>query len=260
MAISAGHGSIDPTLQGIHVPYQFLFANSAARTAGTGYTITASDVGKYARQSDNNTVWMLTNHSPIAWKGMSPDSAAPSTHASTHNSAGSDPISLSGIGAAGRGANSDITSLSGLTTPLSVAQGGTAATTAANARTNLGVPTLAGTNSFVSHQTFSGGATLAGPVRVARTAVNDHYTVLTSDVIVGITDTSAARTITLPTAISAGGGFELIIKDESGAASTNNITIDPGVGVTIDGVATIVISANYGTVRLYCDGTNWFTW
>lgn len=39
--------------------------------------------------------------------------------------------------AAAPGANSDITSLSGLTTPLSVAQGGTAATTAAGARTSL---------------------------------------------------------------------------------------------------------------------------
>lgn len=41
-------------------------------------------------------------------------------------------------GKANVGANSDITSLSGLTTPLSVAQGGTAANTAAGARTALG--------------------------------------------------------------------------------------------------------------------------
>jgi hypothetical protein len=41
--------------------------------------------------------------------------------------------------AAAPGANSDITSLSGLTTPLSIAQGGTAATTAAGARASLTV-------------------------------------------------------------------------------------------------------------------------
>ncbi|EPS3437363.1 phage tail protein [Enterobacter mori] len=38
-----------------------------------------------------------------------------------------------------KGANSDITSLSGLTTALSISQGGTGATTAAGARTNLGL-------------------------------------------------------------------------------------------------------------------------
>ncbi len=43
------------------------------------------------------------------------------------------------LGAAASGANSDITSLSGLTTPLSIAQGGTNAATAATARTNLGL-------------------------------------------------------------------------------------------------------------------------
>jgi hypothetical protein len=46
------------------------------------------------------------------------------------------------LGAAASGANSDITSLSGLTTALSVAQGGTGATTAAAARTNLGAGTV----------------------------------------------------------------------------------------------------------------------
>lgn len=40
---------------------------------------------------------------------------------------------------ASKGANSDITSLTGLTTPLSIAQGGTAATTASAARTSLGL-------------------------------------------------------------------------------------------------------------------------
>ena len=49
-------------------------------------------------------------------------------------------VGASACGAAASGANSDITSLSGLTTPLSVAQGGTGASTAAGARTNLNTP------------------------------------------------------------------------------------------------------------------------
>ena len=53
--------------------------------------------------------------------------------------------------AAAPGANSDITSLSGLTTPLSLAQGGTAATTAAGARASLSV---------VAYTTTTGSATI----------------------------------------------------------------------------------------------------
>ena len=49
----------------------------------------------------------------------------------------------SNIGAAKSGANSDITSLAGMTTALSIGQGGTGATTAAAARTALGLGTAA---------------------------------------------------------------------------------------------------------------------
>lgn len=47
------------------------------------------------------------------------------------------------------GANSDITSLSGLTTALSIVQGGTGATTAANARTNINAA-ISGANSDIT--------------------------------------------------------------------------------------------------------------
>ncbi|EQC1079745.1 tail fiber domain-containing protein [Enterobacter sp. TCD1-1] len=48
-------------------------------------------------------------------------------------------ITTSLAGKAAKGANNDITSLNGLTTALSVAQGGTGSTTASGARTNLGL-------------------------------------------------------------------------------------------------------------------------
>ena len=54
-------------------------------------------------------------------------------------------------------------------------------------------------------------------------------------------------------------GLAIMIKDESGAAGTNNITVTPASG-TIDGAANKVINTNYGILRVYSNGTNWFTW
>jgi len=52
-----------------------------------------------------------------------------------------------------------------------------------------------------------------------------------------------------------------IIKDMSGNAQTNNITINTENGdFLIDGVATQIISANKGAIRVYGDGTEFFVW
>jgi hypothetical protein len=52
----------------IHDPYDFSYADATARGAATGFV--AGDVGKLARQLDNNTLWMLTDESPITWLQM----------------------------------------------------------------------------------------------------------------------------------------------------------------------------------------------
>jgi hypothetical protein len=64
---------------------------------------------------------------------------------------------LAALGIAHSGANSDITSLSGLTTPLSVGQGGTGASTAASARSVLGAAAR-GANSDITSLTGLTGA------------------------------------------------------------------------------------------------------
>jgi len=66
------------------------------------------------------------------------------------------------LSAAKSGANSDITSLSGLTTPLSVAQGGTGSATASGARTNLGTA-ASGANTDITSLAGLGAGSAAAP-------------------------------------------------------------------------------------------------
>jgi hypothetical protein len=75
----------------------------------------------------------------------------------------------SAIAAAASGANSDITSLSGLTTPLSVAQGGTNATTAGAARTSLGAA-ASGSNADITALTNAAGIQIGAPTAGAQGA------------------------------------------------------------------------------------------
>ena len=79
----------------------------------------------------------------------------------------------------------------------------------------------------------------------------DHY--------LGITDTSIPRAISINLNGDQIVGQEYIVKDESGGAATNNITITPNLGALIDGAATYVIDQDYGSVTLKFDGTNFFT-
>ena len=83
------------------------------------------------------------------------------------------------------------------------------------------------------------------------------YTAKAGDRVVGV-NRSGAVTITLPTAEVRTGRI-YTVKDESGAAATNNITVATEGSETIDGAATATIAENYGCVTYYSDGTNWFT-
>ncbi len=66
------------------------------------------------------------------------------------------------LGVAASGANGDITSLNGLTTALAIAYGGTGATTAGAALTALGAIGVANANTFTARQTLNGSATDVG--------------------------------------------------------------------------------------------------
>lgn len=56
------------------------FASAAARTGATG--VLPADIGKWAKQTDNNTYWELTDDSPLTWlqvAGSAPANVNPQT-------------------------------------------------------------------------------------------------------------------------------------------------------------------------------------
>jgi len=116
-----------------------------------------------------------------------------------------------------------------------------------------------GTNGRLGIQTASPNSSLHsnGSLSLKHTETDVDMTT-SGNTIVSVTNTAAARTITLATADTVAGRI-VIVKDTSGGAGTNNITVATEGSETIDGAATIAITANYGVARLYSDGSNWFT-
>jgi outer membrane protein OmpA-like peptidoglycan-associated protein len=95
------------------------------------------------------------------------------------------------------------------------------------------------------------------PQRRSTTAT---VTVAATDVVINCDTTSGPQTCALPDA-STRGGKPLIFKDAAGKFATNNLTITPFSGQTMDGLATVVLNNNYQRLRLtpYTDGvgTGW---
>jgi hypothetical protein len=92
-----------------------------------------------------------------------------------------------------------------------------------------------------------------------RVTVSDNaYTVLASDYIVAYIALTTGHTVTLPDPTTVP-GQTVIIKDETGTAGTNNITVTVVSSGTIDGVSSVKITLNYGVMQLYSNGTSWST-
>lgn len=74
-------------------------------------------------------------------------------------------------------------------------------------------------------------------------------------VVLGM-DTSASRTVTLPSAAAVAAGRLYIIVDETGQSETNPITIDADGSDTIMGEASLSLASNYGAIFLVGDGVS----
>ena len=128
--------------------------------------------------------------------------------------------------------------------------------------------TTVSSSAFSYTQEFTGGTSFyrcyidipsAKRTAVEATAYNNQtatYTVLSTDEIVGV-NAAAAATVTLPDAATLRSGKQFKIVDESGAASTNAITVDTAGG-NINGSTSTTISTDHGTLTVYSNGTNYF--
>lgn len=91
------------------------------------------------------------------------------------------------------------------------------------------------------------------------TSVNSNTTISPSDTFVCLLiDTSAVRTINLPSASALAQGRIYIIKDQTGQSSANNITINASGLDTIDSNANFIINSDFSAITLITDGiSNW---
>lgn len=117
--------------------------------------------------------------------------------------------------------------------------------------------------SGVAVQITSGGSIVSTPgaaQTMEPTDIASNLTILNTDTFVVLrVNTSASRTITLPLANSVSTGRLYLIKDVTGSAYTNNVTINPSGADTIEGLSSLVLNSDYGSYFLIGDGNNAWT-
>jgi len=94
-----------------------------------------------------------------------------------------------------------------------------------------------------------------GATRGAVRAITATGPIISGDYAILANATSGAITIDLPTAAILPGRIFVFKRMNSGA---NNVVIDPAATETIDGAATYTLSAQWASVMIISNGTNWF--
>ncbi|NDG29275.1 hypothetical protein EB118_04130 [bacterium] len=91
-----------------------------------------------------------------------------------------------------------------------------------------------------------------GTLDIITVALNDYY--------IGVDCSSAAKRVDLPSAATAEAGKVYVVKDESGDATTNNISVYPNGTDKIDGLASAeVLAVDNESITLVCNGVDgWF--
>ena len=97
-----------------------------------------------------------------------------------------------------------------------------------------------------------------GGLTLSRRETNSSITLSTTDYYIGVDTANNPVSLTLPGAQSLNNGQTYVVKDEGGAASTNNITIQASGSETIDGQNSVILESPYASIQLYCNGVNKF--
>lgn len=235
----------------INIHYSKLYNSGASTTANT--LANAGAIQCYYSSIGNP----FTSSNTAAFSGLWSEFITPS---------GSTPLTINGTGASylfhsrvESGTGSAISVGTGATLPI---YDTVVSSTNANVITGAGSVSLSNviftnTSSNVNTTTVAGAVNQLGAPAYKYVTTAISYPVLATDSIIGVTDNSATRTITMPNS-GMTQGQRFTVKDQAGTAqSANNITVS-GNGVNIDGSATYVINTNYGSVDLYWNGSNFF--
>ena len=179
---------------------------------------------------------------------------------STGTTGATGPTGATGAGTTGPTGATGATGATGSTGSTGPTGAGTTGATGATGTTGATGPTGATGSTGATGPQGVTGATGGSTGSFSRVTSAVSYLVQPGDFYVGITDTTALRTVTLPQASLNPSGRVVVVKDESLGASGNNITIQPDGTVpdTIDGQANATIVKDGGCKWLMCDGiSNW---
>jgi len=108
----------------------------------------------------------------------------------------------------------------------------------------------------VSYSIGDNSLTIDGGLVHSRVSVSSSHTASSENYIIGV---SAVPTNILFNATDFSAGQTLIVKDESGqASSATSVILNPSGSQTIDGAPAVYLESPYGSVFLYTDGSDWF--
>lgn len=100
---------------------------------------------------------------------------------------------------------------------------------------------------------FTGNFDITTDPPAAVTVTTATHNAATNTVVLCNRAGAVAVTLPAPTA-----NAQIVVKDISGAAETNTITVTSASG-NVDGSASQTITSNYGSLAFIGDGTNWWT-